>query len=70
MTNTQINRIAGLEALPPVPDDLQPVFGKGAGDATDVANGLIGFEPLPRSGLLGPVRIVPLKEVRLLRESR
>ncbi len=65
VTNTLINRAAGLDAFPEVPPDLQPVFGNGLHESTPAAEALRGFEPLPPSGLLGPVRITPLKRVRI-----
>ena len=65
VTNTLINRVAGLDAFPEVPPDLQPVFGNGLHESTPAAEALRGFEPLPPSGLLGPVRITPLKRVRI-----
>ena len=65
VTNTLINRVAGLKELPPVPDHLQPRFGVGPHDKTSPARRLMGFEPLPRSGLMGPVRINAFKRVRV-----
>lgn len=65
VTNTLINRVSGLNEFPEVPKDLQPVFGTGLHKSTPEAQALIGFEPLPRSGLLGPVHIIPSKEVHI-----
>jgi len=65
VTNTLINRVAGLKELPPVPDRLQPRFGRGLYDSTSPARRLIGFKPLPRSGLMGPVKITALKRIRV-----
>lgn len=65
VTNTLINHVSGLQAFPEVAADLQPFLGKGIQDVTPEASKLIGFEPLPRSGLLGPVRIAPLREVHV-----
>jgi hypothetical protein len=65
VTNTLINRVAGLEELSPVPADLQPRFGQDLYDSTSPAGRLIGFEPLPRSGLMGPVKITALKRIRV-----
>ncbi|MBX3177175.1 MAG: hypothetical protein KF886_07445 [Candidatus Hydrogenedentes bacterium] len=59
VTNTQINRIAGLDRLPPVPEPLQARYGAGKNDDGDGASTLLGFAPLPRSGMLGPVRLIP-----------
>ncbi len=63
--NTLINRVSGLNAFPEVPEDLQPVFGRGLARATPEADKLMNYQPLPRSGLLGPVRISPLRELRV-----
>jgi len=65
VTNTLINRVSGLEAFPEVPEDLQAYFGTGIEPSTAEADKLRGFEPLPRSGLLGPVRITPFRQVRV-----
>jgi len=65
VTNTLMNRVAGLKALPPVPDHLQPHFGVGLHDKTSPTRRLMGFEPLPRSGLMGPVKINAFKRVRV-----
>ncbi|NLF59204.1 MAG: hypothetical protein GX580_16360, partial [Candidatus Hydrogenedens sp.] len=47
---------------------LQPHFGTGIHKSFPAADRLLGFEPLPRSGLLGPVRILPVKEMRVRAE--
>jgi hypothetical protein len=65
VTNTLINRVSGLGEFPPVPEELQPRLGRGLQDATSPANALRGFEPLPPSGLLGPVEVVPYARVRV-----
>ena len=65
VVNTLINCVSGLSELPPVPDDVRARFGDGLDDANSPAQRLIGFEPLPRSGLLGPVRLVPMKRVEV-----
>jgi len=65
VTNTLINRVSGLKSFPEVPIDLQPTFGKAIHESTPSADALLGFEPLPPSGLLGPVRITPLRLVRI-----
>jgi len=65
VTNTLINRVSGLKSFPEVPIDLQPTFGKAIHESTPSADALLGFEPLPPSGLLGPVRITPLRRVRI-----
>lgn len=65
VTNTLINRVAGWKTVPPLPEDLQRIYGRGLDDDSPGSRRLFGFEPLPRSGLLGPVRLTPLKRVRL-----
>lgn len=69
VTNTLINRVAGLDGMPPVPAPLQEHFGQGRDDAGAPANGLLNFKPLPRSGLIGPVRIKPSKLVSIIRTA-
>ena len=63
VTNTLINRVAGLDQLPPVPEDLRARFGDDSGIKTSPAQGLLGYEPLPNSGLLGPVTIRASKRI-------
>ncbi len=63
VTNTLINRVSGMDAFPEVAEELRPYFGTGADIDLAWANALKGFEPLPRSGLLGPVCIFPKKEI-------
>ncbi|OHB75039.1 MAG: hypothetical protein A2W31_03970 [Planctomycetes bacterium RBG_16_64_10] len=63
VTNTLINRVAGFKELPPVPDHLVPRYGRGLPRNRSEARGVICFEPLPNSGLLGPVVIRPTKRV-------
>lgn len=65
VTNTLINRVAGWKSVPPLPPKLKAVYGGGLFDNTPQGQELFGFKPLPRSGLLGPVRITPLKRVRV-----
>ncbi|GMV92353.1 MAG: hypothetical protein AMXMBFR82_21310 [Candidatus Hydrogenedentota bacterium] len=67
VTNTLINRVAGLTEPPPVPEELRDRLGAGTNDSPAAMARLMRFEPLPRSGLLGPVTIQPLKRVTLLR---
>ena len=62
ITNTSINHVSGLSENPPIPEELVPRFG-----AVD-RNGIpreYGFKPLPPSGLMGPVVIVPAKRVHI-----
>jgi hypothetical protein len=65
VTNTLINRISGWRSVPELPRDLQARYGRGVDDGSPQARDLFGFEPLPRSGLLGPVTLVPFKHVQL-----
>lgn len=65
VTNTLITRVAGLRALPPVPEDLREAFGEGIDDTGGPAQRLLGYKPLPPSGLLGPVVISALKRVEV-----
>jgi hypothetical protein len=65
VTNRLINRFAALSSAPPVPPDLAQIYGQGLNDKRGFSREVFGFKPLPASGLLGPVRIVALKRVRL-----
>jgi len=65
VTNTLINRVAGWKNVPPLPPNLKALYGGGLQENTPQARVLFGFAPLPRSGLLGPVHITPLKRVRV-----
>jgi hypothetical protein len=65
VTNTLINRVAGWKKTPPLPSELAATYGRGHSDETSTTQRLYGFGPLPLSGLLGPVRITPLKRVRM-----
>ena len=67
VTNTLINRVAGLKEFPPVPEELRERLGRGLHDDRSPAYNLLGYSPLPRSGLLGPVEIRPYKRVTLAR---
>ena len=63
VTNTLINRIAAMTVPPPVPADLVPVYGS-KDILTDVPREF-GFSPLPATGLLGPVRLIPVRTVEI-----
>lgn len=63
VTNTSINRVSGWKAFPPVPAELLPRLGGELHPNPQAEKRLLGFEPLPRSGLLGPVRLVPMKKI-------
>jgi hypothetical protein len=65
VTDTLINRVAGWKTVPELHDDLKSLYGRGIDDDSLPARCFFGFEPLPRSGLLGPVTILPLKRVRM-----
>jgi hypothetical protein len=65
VTNTLINRVSGLDAFPGIAPDVQERLGEGVDKSGRVEKILLGFEPLPPSGLLGPVRIIPLKKVEV-----
>jgi hypothetical protein len=72
VTNTPQNYVSGLQELPDVPKDLEPHYGPteklvGSGPESPYAGGLRTWEkvdkvfaPLPPSGLMGPVRLVPV----------
>jgi glycosyl hydrolase family 106( putative alpha-L-rhamnosidase) len=64
VTNTLINRVAGLKELPPVPEPLRARYGNDRHIDAIPARALFGYEPLPNSGLLGPVTIHASKRVR------
>ena len=69
VTNTLINRVAGLTEFPPVPKELLPRLGRGVQDDHSAAHALLGFSPLPRSGLLGPIEIHPYKRFEIPRKK-
>jgi hypothetical protein len=69
VTNTLINYVSGLDRLPDVPEELTAHYGTSAD--TYRTGTMIwetrekGFRPLPLSGLLGPVMIIPRRKVTL-----
>ncbi len=65
VTNTSINRITGWKDLPEVPEALQAEFGTDPDRRSGEAAPMLAFEPLPRSGLLGPVRVLAGKRVEI-----
>jgi len=65
VTNTLINRVSGYKEPPPVPERLVEHYGRGTTQYSAGFRGPIGFEPLPASGLMGPVQIVARKKVTL-----
>jgi hypothetical protein len=63
VTNTLINRVSGLEELPPVPGHLRPRLGGDRRRESSPSRRLLGFEPLPPSGLMGPVTVEASREI-------
>ena len=63
ITNTLINRVSGLPELPPVPEALRATYGNDLRPDSPSAKALLGYEPLPVSGLVGPVLIRPAKHL-------
>ena len=59
VTNTNINRVSSFKELVPVPDEIKSRFGNVKSDTKKPRE--FGFEPLPPSGLMGPVRIIPVR---------
>ncbi len=62
VTNTLINRISAMTKPPAVPDELVSRFGSGA-VLTETPREF-GFKALPASGLIGPVQIIAVKEIK------
>ncbi len=69
VTNTLINYVAGMSQLPPVPEELAPHYGLTADlyheGTTEWERHEKNFQPLPASGLIGPVTIIPYRRVSL-----
>lgn len=65
VTNTLINRVSGLKELPPVPEHLRARYGADLGARASGSRRLIGYKPLPNSGLLGPVLIRAARRVAI-----
>lgn len=61
VTNTLINRVSAMKEPPPVPEDIVSRFGNGI-IIKDIPREF-GFKPLPASGLIGPVQIMPMLAV-------
>ena len=57
------NAVAGLSRLPDVPDNLVSEYGSTfetyKGGETEWQHNEKGFNPLPLSGMIGPVRLLP-----------
>ena len=68
VTNTLVNYVSGLHKLPDVPAELLPHYGLTVNIYTQgakVNQQELGFHPLPPSGLMGPVQILPRRQVLL-----
>lgn len=63
VTNTNINRVSAFTEPVPVPEELTGRFGKATAERLPRE---FGFDALPASGLLGPVKIIPYKEVSII----
>ena len=63
VTNTLINRVSAFQVSPPVPEELVPHYGRALGPPDTGLSEVRGFEPLPASGLMGPVRILARKRI-------
>jgi hypothetical protein len=61
VTNTLINRIAAMTKPAPLSPDMVPNYG--SKDKQTSMPREFGFTPLPASGLMGPVVVVPVKKV-------
>ena len=66
VTNTLINRVSAFKTAPPVPEELVAHFGKDTTAFSARNQPEFGFEPLPASGLLGPVKILVTRNIHLL----
>ncbi len=63
VTNTLINHVSAMIEVPPVPVNLVERFGSAPSHNPGSLPREFGFQPLPASGLLGPVRIIPAEKV-------
>ena len=65
VSNTNINRVSALTEPIAIPEYLHQKYGKlKVGESVSLPREF-GFEPLPASGLMGPVRIIPRKKVKI-----
>jgi hypothetical protein len=65
VTNTLINRVSAMTEPMPVPENLVDRFGSSPTNTPGRLPREFGFKPLPASGLLGPVKIIAMKTVKL-----
>jgi hypothetical protein len=68
VTNQLMNHVAGMTSLPDVPPELVAHYGPTADiyrNGAASAKRELGYKPLPPSGLIGPVRIVPRRRVTI-----
>ncbi|MEN8123424.1 MAG: glycosylhydrolase-like jelly roll fold domain-containing protein, partial [Bacteroidota bacterium] len=63
VTNTNINRVSAFSGITPLPDDMLNKYGKDHPDNRYPRE--FGFEPLPPSGLMGPVKICPVRILKI-----
>lgn len=61
VTNTLINIVSAMKEPPPVPKELISRFGSGSVSKETPRE--FGFKPLPSSEFIGPVQIIPAKEI-------
>jgi hypothetical protein len=66
VTNTLINRVSAMTQPMPVPENLVERFGSTPTQTPGRLPREFGFKPLPASGLLGPVKIVAMKKVKVV----
>lgn len=66
VTNTLINQVSAYKEPVPVPDKLVARFGSEPSQTPGQLPREFGFKPLPASGLIGPVKIIPLKKIEIL----
>ncbi len=69
VTNLLINYVSGMKEPPDVPAELVPHYGPTvhiySAGASAWERGEKDFHPLPASGLIGPVRIIPRKKITI-----
>ena len=65
VTNTNINRVSSFKDVQPVPEHLSPRFGPARKMEPNRLPREFGFKPLPASGVIGPVKLIPQKKIRI-----